>query len=59
MQVLECGCKIDVQHHDTESASILLAIKLVEWCVLHNTVSVLILGGEGSSTFKKKGGKTK
>lgn len=54
MQELNCGCSLDVQNHETESLSLLIAIKVVEWCVLHDVASVLLLGGEGSSTVKKK-----
>lgn len=59
MQELPCGCAVDVQHHETESATILLAVKVVKWCALHYGVNVLMLGGDGASTLKKKGAKPK
>lgn len=57
MHKLKCGCVLDVQHHETESATVLLAIKVARWCELHSIVSVLVLGGEGQSTMKRKGAK--
>jgi hypothetical protein len=59
MHKLKCGCSVDVQHHETESATVLLAVKVVKWCALHSVVSVLLLGGEGSCSLKKKEAKTK